>query len=153
NDGVLAVYSDGDLVTFDDSGSGNPAVDLTDTLQPASVLVNAAQNYIFSGAGRIAGPTALVKTNTGTLTLLNGNTYSGPTIISQGTLQLGNGTTPGSVGTNVVQDNGLLILDLPGNNTFADTVTGTGGLTTEGSGTLTLTASNSYTAGTMITEN
>jgi autotransporter-associated beta strand protein len=150
NDGVLAVYSDGDLVTFDDSGSGNPAVDLTGTLQPASLLVNAVQNYTFSGAGQIGGPTALVKTNTGTLTLLTANTYSGPTIISRGTLQLGNGTTFGSVGTNVVQDNDLLILDLPGNNALANTVTGTGSLTTEGSGILTLTASNSYSGGTTI---
>src|SRR5215469_9206238 len=33
NDGVLDVYSDGDLVTFDDSGSDIPAVNLTATLQ------------------------------------------------------------------------------------------------------------------------
>ncbi|HEV2329989.1 MAG TPA: autotransporter-associated beta strand repeat-containing protein, partial [Verrucomicrobiae bacterium] len=150
NSGVLSVYSNGDLVTFDDSGSGTPAIDLTSALQPASVWVNAAQNYTFAGVGQIAGATALVKTNTGTLTLLTANTYSGPTTIGQGTLQLGNGHTSGSTGTNVIQDNGLLILDLPGNDTFANTVTGTGSFTTEGSGTLTITASNFYTGGTLI---
>ncbi len=150
NNGVPAVYNDGDLVTFDDSGSDTPAIHLTAALLPASVWVDAAQNYTFAGAGQIAGTTALVKTNTGTLTLLTANSYSGVTTIGQGTLQLGNGTTPGSVGTNVIQDNGLLILDLPGNNTFSNTVNGTGGFTMEGSGVLALTTSNSWLGGTII---
>jgi autotransporter-associated beta strand protein len=144
------VYSDGDLVTFNDSGSDSPAIDLTTTLQPASLLVNAVENYTFSGPGQISGTTTLVKTNTGTLTILTANTYSGSTTIGQGTLQLGNGTTSGSLGTNVVQDLGSLALDLPGNNNFADTVSGTGSLTQMGAGVLTLTASNSYSGGTTI---
>ncbi|HTR41167.1 MAG TPA: autotransporter-associated beta strand repeat-containing protein [Pseudomonadales bacterium] len=144
------IYSDGDLVTFDDTGSDSPAINLTTTFQPGSVLVNAAQDYTFSGTGQISGTTALVKTNTGTLTILTANTYSGSTTIGQGTLQLGNGTTAGSLGANIVQDFGSLVFDLPGNSTFANTVSGTGGLTQMGTGILTLTASNTYTGGTTI---
>ena len=150
NGSTPAVYGDGDLVTFNDTGSDNPPIDLTTTLQPASVWVDAAENYTFSGPGQISGTTTLVKTNTGTLMLLTANTYSGSTTIGQGTLQLGNGAVAGSVGTNVVQDFGSLVLDLPGNNSFANAVSGPGSLTQAGAGVLTLTASNSYTGGTTI---
>ena len=37
DDGLLDFYSDGDLVTFDDTGSDSPAIDLTTTFQPASL--------------------------------------------------------------------------------------------------------------------
>ena len=150
NGEVLATFSDGDFVTFDDTGSQTPAVNLTAALQPAAVLVNAAGNYTFAGAGGITGTATLTKTNAGTLTLLNTNNYSGITIIGQGTLQLGNGGTAGSVGTNIIQDSGALVLDLPGNNTFANTISGAGSLTQVGAGTLTLTASNNYSGGTTI---
>ncbi|HEY3763329.1 MAG TPA: autotransporter-associated beta strand repeat-containing protein [Verrucomicrobiae bacterium] len=150
-DGVEANnYDDGDLVTFDDTGSNNPAINLTATLQPGSLFVNAAQNYTFSGSGQISGDTTLVKTNTGTLTLLTANNYAGVTFIGQGTLQLGNGTTSGSVGTNIITDLGSFILDLPGNNTFANVISGSGSLTQASSGVLTLSTSNSYTGGTTI---
>ncbi len=151
DDGVLDFYSDGDLVTFDDTGSDLPAINLTTTLQPASLLINAAENYTFSGPGQISGITTLVKTNTGTLTILTANTYSGVTTIGQGTLQLGNGTTAGSLGTNIIQDNGILDINLPGtSNTFSNLVTGTGRLIHDGTDILTLTASNTYTGGTTI---
>ena len=81
-------------------------MNLTATLQPAAVLVNAAANYTFSGPGEISGTGTLTKTNSGTLTLLTANDYSGVTILSQGILQSGNGTTSGSIGTNIVQDFG-----------------------------------------------
>lgn len=150
NNGNLDNYDDGDLVVFDDTGADSPAINLTTTVQPASLLVNAAQNYTFSGIGQISGATTLVKTNTGTLIIRTANTYSGGTTIGQGTLQLGNGVIAGSLGTNLVQDNGSLVLDQPGSRSFANLVSGTGSLTQAGAGTLTLTASNTYTGGTTI---
>ncbi|HEY1661440.1 MAG TPA: autotransporter-associated beta strand repeat-containing protein [Verrucomicrobiae bacterium] len=146
----LINYSDGNLVTFDDTGSDNPAINLTATFQPGSVLVNAAQNYTFGGTGQISGVTTLVKTNTGALTLLTANTYTGVTVIGQGILQLGDGSIFGSVGTNSITDLGSLVLDLPGNNTFANVISGTGNVMQSGSGVLTLTASNLYSGGTTI---
>jgi len=150
NSGTLAVFSDGDFVTFDDTGSVNPPVNLTATLQPAAVLVNAAANYTFSGIGQISGSGTLTKTNSGVLTILTTNSYSGATTISQGVLQLGNGTTSASIGTNTVQNSGSLAFNLPGSNTFSGVINGVGSLVQAGSGTLTLTASNSYSGGTTI---
>jgi len=150
NGGSLDVFSDGNFVAFDDTGSSAPPVNLTTNLQPAAVLVNATVNYTFSGVGKISGTGTLTKTNSGTLTILTTNNYSGVTTVSQGILQLGNGATSGSIGTNLIQDSGALVMNLPGNNSFANVISGTGGLTQAGSGTLTLTASNSYSGGTTI---
>jgi autotransporter-associated beta strand protein len=94
--GVETVFNNGDSVTFDNTGSNNFPVTLAGTLQPALVTVNASKSYIFSGAGSIAGTNALVKSGTGTLTISTTNTYSGGTILSNGT------TIAGSPGANLV---------------------------------------------------
>ena len=150
NGSTTDVFSDGNLVTFDDTGSNTPPINLTATLQPATVLVNAAANYTFSGSGKISGTGTLTKTNSGTLAILTTNDYSGVTIIGQGILQLGDGTTSGALGTGAIQNSGTLVLNLPGSNTFINGISGTGNLIQAGSGTLTLTASNSYSGGTTI---
>jgi hypothetical protein len=56
NDGSGAVvFRDGDAVTFDDTGSDSPAVNLTATVSPASVTNNSAKNYTISGSGSLPG--------------------------------------------------------------------------------------------------
>ena len=69
-------------------GTTDPSL-LTSGVSDNSVLlydVHTGQtaNYTISGSG------TLTKTGTGTLTLAGANTYTGNTLISQGTLQLGN---------------------------------------------------------------
>jgi autotransporter-associated beta strand protein len=81
---LLYPFHTGDKVTFDDSGSTNPAVNLIGLLQPASVTVNAARNYTFSGSGSLTGAMGLNKSGSGTLTLNNTNTFAGPTAVTNG---------------------------------------------------------------------
>ena len=83
---LLYPFHTGDSVTFDDSGSTNPAVNLVGALQPASVTFNAAKNYTFSGSGSLGGAMTLNKTGSGTLTLNTTNNFSGGTTVSNGTL-------------------------------------------------------------------
>ena len=82
-------------------GNGQPGNDAS--LVPSggvndnSVLAfNYAANETF--AGQISGNGALTTLGSHTLTLTNVETYSGPTTISAGTLQLGNGSGGGEVG-------------------------------------------------------
>jgi len=54
---------------------------------PAFMTVNAQlNNYNISGAGKITGTNSLLKTGAGKLTLSTSNDYTGPTIVSNGTL-------------------------------------------------------------------
>jgi rhamnogalacturonan endolyase len=87
---VLTVFNNGDSVLFDNTGSNNVAVTLAGNLQPALVTYNAPKSYNFSGAGSIVGTNQLVKTGSGTLTINTTNTYSGGTVLSNGTVVCGN---------------------------------------------------------------
>jgi autotransporter-associated beta strand protein len=81
---LLFPFHAGDKVTFDDSGSTNPAVNLIGSLQPSSMTVNAVKNYTFSGTGSLGGAMTLNKTGSGTLTMNTTNNFSGATTISSG---------------------------------------------------------------------
>ncbi len=88
-------------------------------------------------SGVITGGGSLVKTGDGTLTLTGQNTYGGGTTIADGTLQVGDGTTVGSLfGT--ITDNASLVFNSSENITIDNVLTGTGTMTKLGAGTLTL---------------
>ena len=69
----------------------------------------------------------------GTLVLINTNNYSGPTTITGGTLQLGNGPIGGSVPGNIA-DSGVLAFDNIAAQTYGGAISGAGSLTKIGSG-------------------
>ena len=97
------------------------------------------------------GTVAFTTRGNGTQILTGSNTYAGPTTISGGTLQLGNGGASGSINnTSGVTDNGTLAFNRSDSPTFALAVSGSGGLRQSGQGTLTLTAANTYSGPTTI---
>ncbi|MEI6077925.1 MAG: autotransporter-associated beta strand repeat-containing protein, partial [Verrucomicrobiota bacterium] len=86
------VYSNGVTVQFDDTVLSNTAVAISSTVTPVLTVVNNTTNsYSFSGSA-LAGTGPLLKTGSGTLTLGSANTYSGGTIINNGTVQIGSGS-------------------------------------------------------------
>ena len=91
-----ATFHLGDTVTFDDTGSNAPFVNIVGTVAPASLTVAAAKNYIFGGSGVIAGVGMLTQSGTGTLTISNANTFSGGMDVQGGVLNVGSGGTLGS---------------------------------------------------------
>ena len=96
-----------------------------------------------------SGPARLTKTDAGALILSGDNTYTGGTIISDGTLQLGNGGTTGSIVGNVT-DNGTLAFNRSNTVNFPGVISGSGAVTQLGPGTVILTANNSYSGGTNL---
>ncbi len=98
----------------------------------------------------ISGTGQLGKVGTGTLTLTGDNTYSGGTGISDGTLQVGNGGTTGSLGSGDVLNNATLAFNRSDALTVANSIFGTGGLNQIGTGTTILTGSNAYAGTTTI---
>ncbi len=82
-------------------------------------------NTVATIAAPLTGNVGINKTDLGTLVLTGTNTYTGTTTISEGTLQLGNGGTTGSVAGAIV-DNARLVVARSDTTTFRDEVSGNG---------------------------
>ncbi len=132
------------------------------------LAIGAAIQDSFGGDG-------IVKTGGGILQLTGESTYDGETVVNQGTLQVGDGTS-GSIngssdvtvasgatlvvnqgdGTNfsptIISDGAIVSTQAEGvTNTFSGGIYGGGGFTKKGLGTTILGGSNSYTGATLIT--
>jgi autotransporter-associated beta strand protein len=102
----------------------------------------------------LASTGGLTKTGSGTLTLTAENTYSGGTLIQEGILKLGNGSTTGFVQGDIV-NNGQLVIHRSNGDTLTGVVSGTGSMELK-FGTspnyLGLMGSNTYTGATVISQ-
>jgi autotransporter-associated beta strand protein len=150
-----SVFHNVDNVTFDDT-SANTLVNLSGALSPLSVTINGSgsQQYQFQGSGYIGGESALQDNSLGALRILTVNSYSGGTTIGSGAgIQVGNGTTAGSIGSGPVLDNSTLTYNLPGGSTETmGAVSGSGTLSTTGAGsTLVLNGADTLAGATTIT--
>jgi fibronectin-binding autotransporter adhesin len=119
---------------------GNAAASFVNVDGGATATIAAAM----SGAG-----VGLDKLGAGTLVLTGQNTYTGPTTILAGTLQIGDGGTTGSVAGDVV-NNALLVFNRSNASTFDGAISGTGSLQQNGSGTTILTGASIHSGGTTV---
>ncbi len=98
--------------------------------------------------GAISGAGAVQKSGNNALVLTGANTYTGGTIVSNGTLQIGNGTNLGSlVGDVQLLNSAVLTIGNHGvTTTLAGVISGTGRLVNNSTnGILILTGDNTYT--------
>jgi len=116
----------------------------------ALTVDNSGNSSVLSGV--ISGAGASVsKLGAGVLTLTGNNTYTGGTSIDTGsTLAAGNAATSGALGTGAIVNNGVLSFKRSDAISVADIISGTGIVKQEGSGTLTLSATNIYEGGTQV---
>lgn len=141
-----ATISAGTLQLGDGTTTGN--VD-SNILNNTTLVFDPAASTPLTYTGHILGPGNVVQLGTGTTILTGTNTYLGGTLISGGTLQLGNGGATGSILGNVV-DNGTFSFNLNTIMAYGNVISGTGGLTQLGSGLLALTGTNTFTGTTLI---
>jgi autotransporter-associated beta strand protein len=139
-DGGESVYQEygttnilGDSVNF--TPSGYAFVEIATTVRPSSVIVSnlsTGTTYSFMGAGKISGPTSLIKDGnaaSSAMTLATQNDYSGGTFIRMGSITLGT--------NDALPTSGLVYLGSPNSgaslilNGFNQTI---GGLIASGSG-------------------
>ncbi len=168
-----ATYNDLDTVTFDDTAA-RTAVSISGARAPASLTFNNnTSNYVFSGTGKIIGPVQLVKNNGGSLTLseTGGDSFSGGIVLNGGTLilddtnssisggltinfgttaQVGNNDGSGTLPSGTLDNEGALFFARTNNISVGTVIPGNGSVTQNGTGTLTLTASNGYVGPTAV---
>ena len=142
-------------LTFNTSGANQYTLGSQQT-----ITLDGTPTISVAGAATISGTlagTGFSKTGAGTLTLSGTDTYTGDTTISTGTLQIGAGGTVGRLtATTAIINNGNLTISR--NNAFSQAsdlgagaaISGPGSVTYAGTGTLTLTANNSYDGTTTI---
>ena len=136
--------SDGTLQIGNGGTTGSVAGNILDN---TALAFNRSNNITYANV--ISGSGSMAQLGAGTLTLTSDNTYTGGTTISNGTLQIGNGGTTGSVVGNIV-NNSALVFNHSDDVTFGGVISGSGGMTKLGAGTLTLTTDNLYTGTTVI---
>jgi autotransporter-associated beta strand protein len=174
NADIAVNYNEGDFVVFGDAASANN-VSLTGTRLPTSLLVsNNILNYTFLGAGSIGGPVTLVKDGTASLTLTEtgGDNFSGGITVNNGTLvldnsgsaisggllvasggtaQIGNNSANGVLPAGSITVDGALIFKRSTDLSVGIVIPGSGSLVKAGSARLALTAANTYTGVTTVT--
>ncbi|MFL9866911.1 autotransporter-associated beta strand repeat-containing protein [Paraburkholderia fungorum] len=92
-----------------------------------------------------ASPNALTVSGPGTVVLTGINTYGGGTLLSGGTLQGNTQSLQGSI-----TNNAALVFDQASNGTFNGSISGTGTVTKQNTGTLTFNGAQSYGGGTTV---
>jgi len=140
---AASVIVSGGALTLTNNGTTNPVVNLSGTngtgslsydinppltlAVPTTVQGNGTGTFRFGGD--IGGAGSLTKTGSSTLIVTGTNSYSGGTTLSNGTLQMGNNTTTGTLPAGAVVNNGTLRFYRSDSAlVVANNITGTGSL-------------------------
>ncbi|MCE9615270.1 MAG: autotransporter-associated beta strand repeat-containing protein [Lentisphaerae bacterium] len=149
-DGILTVNGSGTLTVASQlrstaSSTSGHGLQLGGGNTGANILASALTNYV-------ANASLLIKSGSGRWILTGTNTYTGTTTINGGTLQVGNGTDSGTLGT------GAVTVTAPGGLAFSrsdtlissNAISGTGTLTLDGAGTLVLAGATTHSGPTLL---
>jgi T5SS/PEP-CTERM-associated repeat protein/autotransporter-associated beta strand protein len=153
NSGTVVIGNNSSLgsgpLYFEGSSTITDIASLT-VQNPTSLLGGSSATFNvksrMSVVGAVNGTGSLVKAGVGSLTLGGTNSYSGGTTVTKGVLI---GTTTSLQGQLI--NNATVVFNQTGSGTFTGNISGTGKLAVIGSGSVTLTGSNSYDGGTMVT--
>ncbi len=132
------------------TGSTTGSIASTSIVNNGKISFTRSDPYTYAGV--ISGTGSLHQYKLNTLTLTETNTYTGATTIDAGgTLQIGSGSTTGSITSTSIVNSGKISFNRSDAYTYAGVISGTGSVQQKGTGTLTLSnTSNSYTGGTTV---
>jgi autotransporter-associated beta strand protein len=148
--GAVTTFSSLASALFDSRGSAAPFVNLTEVVNPSTLTANATTDYTLSGSGALTGQGRIVKQNSGTLIIDVTNDMTGGTLISAGTLQIGQGGATGTTGSGAITNNAALVVNRNDTLSVPNVISGSGSLTQAGSGTVALSGNNTYSGATLI---
>ncbi|MFB6317843.1 autotransporter-associated beta strand repeat-containing protein [Saccharicrinis sp. FJH54] len=96
-----AAFADDKMVIFGDTVTGNRNVSIDEVVSPAVTFISSDYDYTFTGSGNISGSGSVNKTGSGTFAISTANTYTGATVVWDGTLiinKLSNGGVASGLG-------------------------------------------------------
>lgn len=129
-------------------GNGETTGSITgNVINDAVLLFNRSDSLVFSG--EVSGSGSLLQGGLGTTILTGDSTYSGGTLISAGTLQIGDGGNSGSVTSDIAND-GILAFKRSDTLQYAGTISGIGSVVQKGDGTTVFSGNNNYSGGLVI---
>jgi autotransporter-associated beta strand protein len=145
-------FLENNLTALDDSATGSSPITLTLTgnHSPTILTNNSTKSYILAGNFGVTNG-SLVKNGISTLMFDNAgaNNFTGIQI-NNGTVQVGNNDTNGSLGRANVTNNSVLAFNRADIVAISNLISGTGSLIQNGTGMVGLSATNSYTGNTTI---
>jgi autotransporter-associated beta strand protein len=150
----------GNSIALLNNGAVNPTVALTasnstityDVTTPitlgADTTFTATNSGRFIFSGDLSGPGGITRTSSASTLILTGtNTYTGDTVVSAGTVQIGDDGATGTLGAGDVTVDGTLRFDRTGTLTVPNNIGGAGGVVIDcpsGAGTVVFTGNNSF---------
>lgn len=118
----------------------------------SATLTTGNDNTSTTYSGVMSGTGGVTKVGSGTFVLASNNTYTGPTTISAGTLQIGTGGTVGSVSGDIV-NNANLVINRSDAYNFTGVLSGNGSLTVTGGGAFNFAPAANYSGPVNVTNN
>ena len=136
------------MLQIGNGGTTGSISDSSPVTDDASLVFDRSDTYVYGGL--VSGAGSLTQAGAGPLVLTGSNTYTGGTLVSAGTLQVGNGGTSGAIGPGGVANYGSLVFNLANSYTPGGVISGPGDLFQNGQGTVILTSPETYTGTTTI---
>jgi autotransporter-associated beta strand protein len=114
------------------------------TVKVSDELVDLALDGVISGSG------SFTKQGLGNLLINVNNSYTGDTVITAGTLTVGNGAANGTISNGAITNDGVLVLNRNVNFSLSQSVSGSGSIRKQTANLLTVPNENSYSGGTEV---
>jgi fibronectin-binding autotransporter adhesin len=146
---IVASDGSGTATIGRSSATGTTTYNGTITLDRSATFTNNGATLVFLKS--IGGAGGATFDGGGTTVIAANNSYSGGTTISLGVVNVGNGGSTGTIPGDVT-NNSSMRFNRTDAYTFSGTISGVGNVRSINSGTVTLTAANTYGGGTIIEE-